>query len=72
MKNRKTVIGGMKMKTNRCGVVYPTDALPPKHARYALIFWSYVVFATSLTAIEEYRGKLGYYEQEDSRIELLR
>ena len=59
-----------KLPVARCGTPYPVDSVTrPNHAKYALFFWSMVVFATSREAIEKYQGKLSYHEQEDARIE---
>ena len=59
----------LKLPIARCGCPYPIGSVArPNHAKYALFYWSYVVFATSREALEHYAKKLSYYEREDADI----
>lgn len=47
----------------------PEGLLPPKNARWRLIYWNYIVFYTTKIAAEQRRDRLPYYQQEDAMIE---
>jgi hypothetical protein len=46
--------------------------IPPRSARWRLIFWGYVVFFSYKKPAEEWRDSLPYYQQEDSELESIR
>ena len=52
----------------RCGVKYTVGVHAPKHARFAVYFWDFVIYHTRKLAAENTVGSLGYYEAEDAQI----
>lgn len=55
-------------KQIRCGVQYKVGTPAPRHAKYAVWYWGYVVYHTKKSACETTLGKLSYYEREDAQI----
>lgn len=61
----------------KCGVPYKIDGdgngnakpIPPRPARWQLIFWDKVVFGTTKLSMERYRNRnLNYHQAEDCQI----
>ena len=61
----------MKLK---CGVKYKVGvgAPPPRHAKFAVYFWGFVIYHTCKSAVDSTIGSLTYYEAEDAQIVNLR
>jgi hypothetical protein len=54
----------------RCGVRYALSQKvhPPRHAKWAVYYWEYVVFHTTKSACDATLGNIGYYQAEDAQI----
>lgn len=56
----------------KLGITYPVGTLPPKRAKYKLLYWDKVVYFKYKTEAEEARDGLDYYHQEDAVVEPIR